>query len=142
MSFPLSENTNYAGWKSAIDLDQMEISISKEVLPSLEGYDLQETILGEARGSIKQYRNSAGLHVREYEDRFVIHRDKVDPRTDPIGHLLKDSPENVVSFGAALLHSKGRRSNNSMNQNYVNPFRFFLVFLFINRIIREIKKLF
>lgn len=120
----------------------MEISISKEVLPSLEGYNLEETILGEARGSIKQYRNSAGLHVREYEDSFVLHRDKIDPRTDPIGHLLRDSPENLVSFGAALFLSKERRSNNSSNQNYVAPFKFLLAFLSLNRIIRAVKNLF
>jgi hypothetical protein len=88
-----------------------EISISKEVLPSLEDFGFEETQLGEKRGSIKQYRNVSGLHAREYSDRFVIHRDRADPRSDPIGHILRDSPETLVAALAtsSLLPLAGRK---------------------------------
>jgi hypothetical protein len=119
----------------------MEISISKEVLPTLEGYDLKETILGDPKGCIKQYRNPYGLHIREYSDRFVVHRDKVDPRADPVGHLIRDSPETLFSFGSALFISKRHRTTSEDKSYSVNPLFLILAFLSLNRIIRVIKRL-
>jgi len=78
-----------------------EISISKEVLQELP-VEYEKTRLGEPRGSVRQYRGPSGLHIREYSDRFVIHRDRVDPRKDPIGHLLIDAPEARVHFISLL----------------------------------------
>jgi hypothetical protein len=119
----------------------MEISISKEVLPTLEGYGLEETVLGERRGSVRQYRNSDGLHVREYEDRFVIHRDSVDPRIDPLGHLLVDSVETPLALGAALFLSQKSRSGSSRGTTHWNPLSFLLAFLSLNRLFKLMKKL-
>ncbi len=82
-----------------------EIAVSKEVLPSLSE-DYEETVLGDRRGAIRQFRNSSGLHVREYEDNFVIHVDKVDPRRNPLGHLVMDSPETILAIGAGLFLAK------------------------------------
>jgi hypothetical protein len=126
-----------------IAIIQMEISISKDVLPTLEGYDLEETILGDPKGCIKQYRNSSGLHVREYSDRFVIHRDEVDPRDDPIGHLIRDSPETLLSFGSALFISqRHRNASEDKSSSSINPLFLILALLSLNRIFRAIKRLF
>lgn len=119
----------------------MEISISKEVVPSLEEYGFVETVLGDPKGSERQYRNSTGLHAREYDDRFVVHRDEVDPRVDPIGHLVKDSPETLLALGAALaLSQNGKRSGTNAKGSF-NPLLFFLSFLSFNKILGIIKKL-
>ena len=121
----------------------MEVSISKDVLPSLEGYGFTETILGDKKGSTKQYRNSGGLHIREYQDKFVVHEDKVDPRVDPIGHLMKDSPETLVAFGAAFLLSENKRCSNSTQGKYssFNPVVFILSLLSLNKLLGILKKL-
>lgn len=117
----------------------MEISISKDALPSIEEFGFEETILGDPKGSLKQYRNSTGLHVREYPDRFVIHRDRVDPREDPLGHLIKDSPETLLSLGGALVTSRSVSSESKSSS--LNPLVFILAFLSLNRILRLIKRL-
>lgn len=116
----------------------MEISISKDVLPSIEEFGFEETVLGDPKGSLKQYRNSTCLHAREYPDRFVIHRDQVDPRVDPLGHLMKDSPETLLSLGGAFIAS--RKVGYETKRNSLNPFVFILTFLSLNRIFRLIKR--
>ena len=68
------------------------ILIPKAVRPII---DYTETNLGSKKGAEKQYRYGT-LHIREYQDYYSIHMDKVDPRIDPIGHLLKDAPEYVI----------------------------------------------
>jgi hypothetical protein len=104
---------------------------------------LEETILGDPKGCIKQYRNSSGLHVREYSDRFVIHRDEVDPRDDPIGHLIRDSPETLLSFGSALFISqRHRNASEDKSSSSINPLFLILALLSLNRIFRAIKRLF
>jgi hypothetical protein len=68
------------------------ILIPKAVRPII---DYTETNLGNKKEAEKQYRYGT-LHIREYQDFYSIHMDKVDPRIDPIGHLLKDAPEYVI----------------------------------------------
>ena len=68
------------------------ILIPKSVRPII---DYNETNLGSKKGAEKQYRYGT-LHIREYQDYYSIHMDKVDPRIDPIGHLLKDAPEYII----------------------------------------------
>jgi hypothetical protein len=128
------------------DEDGDTFRISKEVLPSLEGLDFSETILGDPDGSLRQFRNSTGLlHIREYKDYFEIHKDRVDPRTDPLGHLLLDSPETILALGAATLLtprlSLKRDSEGAPELSFGNPFTFFRFFLFFNRFFRSLKKL-
>ena len=48
----------------------------------------EETKLGDKKGALKQYRKG-NLHIREYKDKLTVHLDKVDPREDPMGHLIK-----------------------------------------------------
>ena len=57
------------------------ILIPKSVRPII---DYTETNLGSKKGAKKQYR---------YENYYSVHMDRVDPRIDPLGHLLKDAPE-------------------------------------------------
>jgi hypothetical protein len=86
----------------ADDHDEGEISISKEVLPELpDGYE--ETILGKSRGCKKQFRHPSGVHVREYADRFVIHKDNFDPRFAPLSHIVSDAPCSAVALGLASI---------------------------------------
>ena len=119
----------------------MEISISKEVLTSLEEYGFTETLLGDGKGSMRQYRNSSGLHVREYRDKFVVHEDVVDPRVDPIGHLIKDSPETIFAFGSAIFLSQNGRSLRRGRNNSFSPSRFILSFLLMNKLFGSLKRL-
>ena len=63
--------------------------------------DYEETYLGDKKGAKKQFRYGK-LHIREYKDYLVVHMDKVDPRKDPLGHLLIDAPEYLISVLAGL----------------------------------------
>ena len=137
--------------------DNDEISIPKTVLPRLpEGY--KETLLGDRRGAIRQFRHPSGLHVREYSDRFVIHRDSFDPRSHPVRHLIHDSPETILALGACLYGagkaanriSKKREqehesSDHGAGREFIGPFgslgSFILAFLSLNSVFRFIKRL-
>ena len=63
------------------------IIVPKTVRPLME---YEPTILGEKNGSIKQYRHG-NLHIREYDNYYSVHYDKIDPRNDPFGHILVDA---------------------------------------------------
>jgi len=112
--------------------------ISKEVLPSLEGLGFSETLLGDPDGSLRQFRNSSGIHIREYENYFEVHKDKIDPRQDPLGHLIRDSPETILAFGAASMLSN-RVSDDLLSKR--DPLDFLSLFLSLNRFFRFLKKL-
>jgi len=77
-----------------------EIKISKNVISKLPEC-FQQTLLGEPKGELRQYRGPHGSHVLEYEENWVFHRDKVDPRFDPVGHLITDAPH-VILLGCAF----------------------------------------
>jgi len=62
----------------------------------------EETKLGGKKGALKQYRKG-NLHIREYEDRLTVHTDKVDPREDPLGHLIHDAQEVLVGLAGAAI---------------------------------------
>ena len=62
----------------------------------------EETKLGDKKGALKQYRKGT-LHIREYEDRLTVHADKVDPRQDPMGHLIQDAQEVLVGLAGAAI---------------------------------------
>jgi len=75
-----------------------------EVLKELREFMLEEaeeTILGQKNGAYKQYRYG-NLHIREYDDKFLVHTDKIDPRKDPIGHLVHDAPEVLIGLACAV----------------------------------------
>ena len=81
-----------------------EIEIPKEIRPFMLE-QAEETILGQKNGAKKQYRYG-NLHIREYDDKYLIHMDKVDPRESPIGHLMADAPEFLVGITGGLLVGK------------------------------------
>ena len=63
------------------------IVVPKSVRPLI---DYEPTILGEKKGSKKQYRHG-NLHIREFDSYYSVHDDKIDPRKDPFGHILVDA---------------------------------------------------
>jgi len=78
------------------------IIIPKPVRPIIS---YEETFLGNKKGANKQFRYGK-LHIREYDDHYVVHMDKVDPSKDPVGHLLIDAPEYLVATVAGLKAAK------------------------------------
>ncbi len=77
-----------------------EIEVPKELREfMLEG--AEETFLGQRNGADKQFRYG-NLHIREYPDKFLVHTDKIDPRKDPIGHLVYDAPEVLIGLACAI----------------------------------------
>ena len=77
-----------------------EIEVPKELREfMIDG--AEETVLGQTNGALKQYRYG-NLHIREYDDKFLVHTDKIDPRKDPIGHLVHDAPEVLVGLACAI----------------------------------------
>ncbi len=81
-----------------------EIEVPKDVRPFMLE-NAEETNLGQKNGAIRQFRYG-NLHIREYEDKYLVHMDKVDPRNDPLGHLLHDAPEFLVGIASAYLGGK------------------------------------
>ena len=77
-----------------------EIEVPKE-LREFMLEDAEETFLGQKNGALKQYRYG-NLHIREYDDKFLVHNDKIDPRKDPIGHLVYDAPEVLIGLACAI----------------------------------------
>ncbi len=78
-----------------------EIEIPKE-LSSFLLDKAEETHLGQKNGATKQYRYG-NLHIREYDDKFLVHTDKVDPRKNVLGHLVSDAPEVLVGLASAVI---------------------------------------
>ncbi|MDX1371382.1 MAG: hypothetical protein R3321_02880 [Nitrososphaeraceae archaeon] len=68
--------------------------IPKSVRPII---DIEETILGNKEDAKKQYR-IGNLHVREYNEFYSLHVDQVDPRDNPLGHLIKDAPDFLIGL--------------------------------------------
>lgn len=77
-----------------------EIEVPKE-LREFMLEEAEETFLGQRNGADKQYRYG-NLHIREYPDKFLVHTDKIDPRKDPIGHLVYDAPEVLIGLACAI----------------------------------------
>jgi hypothetical protein len=77
-----------------------EIEVPKE-LREFMPEDAKETILGQKNGAQKQYRYG-NLHIREYNDKFLVHTDKVDPRINPFGHLVHDAPEVLIGIACGI----------------------------------------
>ena len=78
-----------------------EIEVPKNLRQfMLEG--AEETNLGDKKGARKQFRYG-NLHIREYDDKFTVHSDKIDPRKNPLGHLLIDAPEVLIGLAGAAI---------------------------------------
>ncbi len=81
-------------------MSENEIEVPKE-LQEFMLEEAEETLLGQKNGAYKQYRYG-NLHIREYDDKFLVHTDKIDPRKDPIGHLVHDAPEVLIGLACAV----------------------------------------
>ncbi len=81
-------------------MEQDEIEVPKEIREFLPA-NAKETILGNEKGAKKQYRYGK-LHIREYDEKYLVHMDKIDPREDPIGHLIYDAPEYLIGLECAI----------------------------------------
>jgi hypothetical protein len=79
------------------------IIVAKAARPMI---DSKDTPLGTKREANKQYRYSS-LHIRDFGTHHTVYMDRVDPLSDPLGHLLVDAPEYFAGATAAFL--VGRR---------------------------------
>jgi len=61
---------------------ELPIELKRIILDGAE-----ETKLGDKKGAIKQYRKG-NLHIREYESKFTVHSDRVDPRKEVLIGLV------------------------------------------------------
>jgi len=77
-----------------------EIEVPKE-LREFMFEEAEETNLGQKNGAKKQYRYG-NLHIREYDDKFLVHTDKIDPRVNPLGHLVYDAPEVLIGIACGI----------------------------------------
>ncbi len=78
-----------------------EIEIPKELRPFMLDA-AKETEIGHKNGASKQYRYG-NLHIREYDDKYLVHMDKVDPLKDPLGHLIFDAQEILVGLASGAV---------------------------------------
>ncbi len=78
-----------------------EIEVPKELREFMLD-SAEETTLGQRNGAKKQYRYGK-LHIREYDDKFLVHMDKFDPRVEPIKHLVFDAPEVLIGLASGVL---------------------------------------
>jgi len=98
-----------------------EIEVPKE-LREFMLEEAEETLLGQKNGSKKQYRYG-NLHIREYDDKFLVHTDKIDPRVNPIGHLVFDAPEVLIGIACGIftgVTTKNLSSKNSKKLSLAN----------------------
>src|ERR687885_2281101 len=98
--------------------DENDIVIPKSVRPII---DYEETQLGDRKGATRQFR-LGNLHIREYNEYYTAHMDKIDPNKDALGHLLFDAPEYLVAILAAICVGTRIGSiihNNNNNKNIV-----------------------
>ena len=78
-----------------------EIEVPKQLRQfMLEG--ARETKLGDKKGAKKQYLYG-NQHIREYDNKYTVHTDKYDPRSDPIRHLVWDAPEVLIGLAGAVI---------------------------------------
>jgi hypothetical protein len=78
-----------------------EIEIPKEIRPFMLE-QAQETKLGHKNGANKQFRYK-NLHIREYNDKYLVHMDKANPHNDPLGHLVYDAQEILVGLASGAV---------------------------------------
>lgn len=82
-------------------MSRNEITVPKELREFMPD-SAEETVLGYKNGANKQYRYG-NLHIREYDDKFLVHSDRADPRKDALGHLIYDAPEILIGVASAIL---------------------------------------
>ena len=81
-------------------MNSTEIEVPKELREFMIS-GAEETFLGQKNGAKRQFRYG-NLHIREYDDKFLVHVDKIDPRKDPMGHLIHDAPEVLIGVACSI----------------------------------------
>ncbi len=79
--------------------------------------------LGEPQGQIMDYEltlaDGRRIHVREFEDHYAVHWDKISPKVDPVEHLRVDAPDWWVLLagfiGATLGYLMSKRSDSAVS---------------------------
>ena len=74
--------------------EQGSIIVPKSVRPII---DYPEIVLGNRCGASRQFRLGK-LHIREYDNYYSVHSDKISPINDPLGHIIADAPEYLVGI--------------------------------------------
>ena len=78
-----------------------------------------EESIGEPENQIRDMRirinGTECMHVKEYDEYYNVHRDRVDPKYDPLGHLIYDSPEVIVAVGVGILSGYEAATNHYRN---------------------------
>lgn len=101
--------------------EENDIVIPKSVRPII---DYEETQLGARKGATRQFR-LGNLHVREYNEYYTAHVDKIDPNKDALGHLLFDAPQYLVAILAAIcVGTRVASTIHNNNKNIVNKSRY------------------
>ena len=95
---------------SFIDVEG-SIIVPKSVRPTI---DYEVTHLGNKKGARQQFRHK-NLHIRDYGDYYTVHIDNIDPREDPLGHLIIDAPEFLVGIISAV--STGKLIGSAVGKN-------------------------
>ena len=73
-----------------------DLRVSKNYLPRLPNhFEEVPDYMGEKKDALRQFRGPFGTHVLEYQLEWSFHRDYADPRSDLLGHLILDAPENT-----------------------------------------------
>jgi hypothetical protein len=127
-------------------VDDSDMIVPKSVRPII---DYDETYLGEKKGANRQFR-FGNLHIREYDEYYTVHRDKIDPRKDPLGHLLIDAPRHLVTILCALCVGKqlvsiiyddpknnGRIERSALNSAIISGSISYITSNIIKRIIKD-----
>jgi hypothetical protein len=98
------------GWSCVIEgvlhlSKHQDLKVMKGAVPHPLEVGFKASVGGPA-GQRADYRLSLpdgrGIHVREYEDYYLVHWDGRDPSVDPIGHVMEDAPHLLAMPALAL----------------------------------------
>lgn len=82
-----------------------EIVFEKDAVPDPENSGFARA-RGKPVGQTADYRlplrTGGCVHVREFEDRYEVHRDRVAPSASRVGHLLVDMPLETATVVAVV----------------------------------------
>ena len=103
------------------------IAIKKSAVPLPSIYDGFKESIGEPESQIRDLRkrinSTESMHVKEFQDHYEVHRDRVDPSYDPIVHLIEDSPEVPAGIAATILsgYSAGKAHYENIKYTSEHP---------------------
>lgn len=77
-----------------------------EISPPSASLGFRESI-GEPNLQIQDFRKTINgsecMHVQVYGTYYTVHKDKIDPGKDPVGHLISDAPEIPISIATSII---------------------------------------